>query len=71
MEAGRIIMKFNLYTVALAVVLTVTTGTPGANAAERDKINPWLDCGIGAMIFPDENLEVGAGISMSKKIKST
>lgn len=29
----------------------------------REKPNPWLDCGIGAMIFPDSNLEVGAGIS--------
>lgn len=29
----------------------------------RDKPNPWLDCGLGAMIFPDANLEVGAGIS--------
>lgn len=29
----------------------------------RDEPNPWLDCGIGAMIFPDDNLEVGAGIS--------
>lgn len=35
-----------------------------ANAqTTRAEPNPWLDCGIGAMIFPDDNLEVGAGIS--------
>lgn len=34
-----------------------------AQTATRAEPNPWLDCGIGAMIFPDANLEVGAGIS--------
>ena len=29
----------------------------------REVANPWLDCGIGALIFPSANLEVGAGLS--------
>ncbi|MEM0929435.1 MAG: DUF3015 family protein [Pseudomonadota bacterium] len=29
----------------------------------RESINPWIDCGIGAMIFPDDNMEVAAAIS--------
>lgn len=56
-------MRSYFYAAATSVLLTVTVGTLSANAAEREKINPWLDCGLGAMIFPDENLEIGAGIS--------
>lgn len=53
-------MNNKFYAVAATILLSVSMG---ANAAEREKINPWLDCGLGAMIFPDENLEIGAGIS--------
>ncbi|MEO1656953.1 MAG: DUF3015 family protein [Pseudomonadota bacterium] len=48
----------------LAAVAVGAMAVTSAQAQEmRDTINPWLDCGIGAMIFPDDNLEVGAGIS--------
>jgi hypothetical protein len=47
-----------------AVAAVAAFGTSAAFAQEmRAEPNPWLDCGIGAMIFPDDNLEVGAGIS--------
>ncbi|MEM7741983.1 MAG: DUF3015 family protein, partial [Pseudomonadota bacterium] len=35
----------------------------GQDGTTRDTINPWLDCGIGAMIFPADNLEYAAVIS--------
>lgn len=44
---------------SVALLAGPTTGS----AAEREELNPWLDCGLGAMVFPDENLEIGAGIS--------
>lgn len=43
--------------------LACTTTAFAQDSSTRAKPNPWLDCGIGAMIFPDSNLEVAAGIS--------
>ena len=48
---------------AACAALASVLAAPSTLAAERDEINPWLDCGLGAMVFPDENLEIGAGIS--------
>ena len=52
---------------SLLTVVAVASGAMALSTAQsqemRDTINPWLDCGIGAMIFPDDNVEVGAGIS--------
>lgn len=45
------------------IALAAFTVTAAQAQDMRDEPNPWLDCGIGAMIFPDDNLEVGAGIS--------
>ncbi|MEL6583157.1 MAG: DUF3015 family protein [Pseudomonadota bacterium] len=47
---------------AAAAALVVTSSVAVAQTT-RSAPNPWLDCGIGAMIFPDENLEIGAGLS--------
>ncbi|NNU17429.1 DUF3015 family protein [Parvularcula sp. ZS-1/3] len=41
----------------------VATASAQAQTSTRAEPNPWLDCGIGAMIFPDANLEVAAAIS--------
>ncbi len=52
--------------VFLAAAAGISLGFSAPSIAQdtkRDKPNPWLDCGLGAMIFPDDNLEVGAGIS--------
>ncbi|MCG8442673.1 MAG: DUF3015 domain-containing protein [Caulobacterales bacterium] len=42
---------------------TITFASAPTMAQTRDTPNPWLDCGIGAMIFPDDNVEAAAGIS--------
>lgn len=34
-----------------------------AMAATAEEPNPWTDCGIGAAIFPGDNVEIAAGIS--------
>lgn len=52
----------------LALALSATAGIlamPNGATAQttREAPNPWLDCGIGAMIFPDANLEVAAAVS--------
>lgn len=47
----------------IAAALTAFTAASAFAQSTRAEPNPWLDCGIGAMIFPDANLEVGAGIS--------
>ncbi|GGY57021.1 DUF3015 family protein [Parvularcula lutaonensis] len=52
----------SLLTIASAAAVALTFNAAQAQEM-RDAPNPWLDCGIGAMIFPDDNLEVGAGIS--------
>lgn len=52
----------SLLTFASAAAVALSFGAAQAQTM-RDAPNPWLDCGIGAMIFPDDNLEVGAGIS--------
>jgi len=49
-------------TLSVSAAALFTTAA-SAQTTMRDQPNPWLDCGIGAMIFPDDNLEVGAGIS--------
>lgn len=46
--------------------MTAAAGAMIATASadvEREKPNPWLDCGIGAAIFPGDNVEVAAAIS--------
>ncbi|MEM1409510.1 MAG: DUF3015 family protein [Pseudomonadota bacterium] len=53
----------NLVTLASVGALALSFTSAQAQTTMRDAPNPWLDCGIGAMIFPDDNLEVGAGIS--------
>lgn len=50
-------------TIAAALVISATSLTAAQAQTTRTQPNPWLDCGIGALIFPTENLEVGAGIS--------
>lgn len=57
--------EFPLNTKCLATLAVVSLAAAASAQAQttRDAPNPWLDCGIGAMIFPDANLEVGAGIS--------
>ncbi|MCI5045941.1 MAG: DUF3015 domain-containing protein [Aquisalinus sp.] len=53
-----------LISTIVASAAVIVAGTASAqNSPMRDAPNPWLDCGIGAMIFPDDNLELGAGIS--------
>lgn len=47
----------------LAAAVSAFAASSAFAQTTREEPNPWLDCGIGAMIFPDANLEVGAGIS--------
>lgn len=42
---------------AVSMALTATA------QEKREKPNAWVDCGIGAMIFPSDNLEVAAAVS--------
>lgn len=42
---------------AVSMALTVSA------QEKRAQPNAWVDCGIGAMIFPSENLEVAAAVS--------
>ena len=46
-----------------ALASTAVAQSTESNPVTRSEPNPWLDCGIGAMIFPADNLEVGAAIS--------
>lgn len=48
---------------AVAFGLSTLAAAPSAAQTTRDAPNPWVDCGIGAMLFPDDNLEVAAAIS--------
>lgn len=54
-------MKLSLVAAATAVVLSLAVA-PGAQAQE--KLNPWKQCGIGAMIFNDN----GAAAAISNII---
>lgn len=56
-------MALRTMALAGASLTLITMASASAQNATRAEPNPWLDCGIGAMIFPDANLEVGAGIS--------
>ncbi|MEM9839097.1 MAG: DUF3015 family protein [Pseudomonadota bacterium] len=56
-------MAFRTLALAGASLTLLTVASASAQTATRSEPNPWLDCGIGAMIFPSANLEVGAGIS--------
>lgn len=46
-----------------AAGLALALAAPSTAQTTRDAPNPWLDCGLGAMIFPDDNLEVAAAVS--------
>jgi len=46
-----------------AAALTAFASASAFAQTTREAPNPWLDCGIGALIFPSANLEVGAGLS--------
>ncbi|NRA29271.1 MAG: DUF3015 family protein [Parvularculaceae bacterium] len=46
-----------------AAALTAFATASAFAQQTRETPNPWLDCGIGALIFPSANLEVGAGLS--------
>lgn len=50
-------------TISVAAVAVAMSASAFAQGTTRTELNPWLDCGIGAMIFPSANLEVGAGLS--------
>jgi len=50
-------------TISIAAISVSLTPVMTAEDKMRDEINPWLDCGIGAMVFPSANHEVGAGLS--------
>ena len=41
-----------IFAIAALASVSVTTAPSVAQAPTRDTPNPWLDCGIGAMIFP-------------------
>ncbi|MEM9810628.1 MAG: DUF3015 family protein [Pseudomonadota bacterium] len=56
-------MKLLLSLASASVAFAAASSFAQSGTVMRDAPNPWLDCGIGAMIFPDDNLEVGAGIS--------
>ncbi|MEL6488010.1 MAG: DUF3015 family protein [Pseudomonadota bacterium] len=56
-------MKRYLSMLAVVSAAVAVSTAQGQDTTMREAPNPWLDCGIGAMIFPDDNLEVGAGIS--------
>lgn len=43
-------MKFEVLSAAVALLVC---GLPSAASAQEKKINPWQDCGLGAMVFPE------------------
>lgn len=57
-------MNKRLLTATFFLTLMVTTAAlADENEKKRAKPNPWLDCGIGALIFPDDEHETIAAIS--------
>ena len=54
-------MKKTLISTATIIVLSLTANMSFAEEGGTKKLNPWQDCGLGAMVFPDNG--VAAAIS--------